>query len=227
MTWQVDHLVVGARTLAEGAAWCQATLGIEPGPGGAHAFMGTHNRLFSIASAGFPRSYLEIIAIDPDAPPPGRARWFDLDDAFVQAVLARGPALLHWVARCADVRSACAALAQMDIDRGEVLRAERRAAQGVLRWQISVRSDGQRLFAGALPTLIEWGDTHPADAMPPSGVVLERVVAGLPAATRALLPDKVEIDPAPGAAPIRATLATPHGPVELFSLPPRPAHVPP
>jgi hypothetical protein len=31
---QLDHLVVAARTLDEGVAWCEATLGVTPGPGG-------------------------------------------------------------------------------------------------------------------------------------------------------------------------------------------------
>jgi hypothetical protein len=35
-----------------------------------------------------------------------------------------------------------------------------------------VRDDGQRLFGGALPTLIQWGDTHPADGMPDAGLSL-------------------------------------------------------
>jgi hypothetical protein len=37
--------------------------------------MGTHNRLLKLGE-GF---YLELIAIDPQAPPPGRPRWFGLD----------------------------------------------------------------------------------------------------------------------------------------------------
>ena len=35
----------------------------------------------------YPGSYLEIIAINPDAPDPGRSRWFDLDDAALQLSL--------------------------------------------------------------------------------------------------------------------------------------------
>ena len=54
--WQLDHLVVAARSLDEGAAWCEATLGIVPGPGGKHPLMGTHNRLFPIASDRHPRA---------------------------------------------------------------------------------------------------------------------------------------------------------------------------
>jgi len=43
-----DHLVVAARTLDEGAAWCEATLGVVPAPGGKHPLMATHNRLLAI-----------------------------------------------------------------------------------------------------------------------------------------------------------------------------------
>jgi len=87
----VDHLVVAARSLEEGVAWCETTLGVTPGPGGKHAFMGTHNRLLKIATEAYPAAYLEIIAIDTDAPPPGRPRWFGLDTLELSA----GPRLVH------------------------------------------------------------------------------------------------------------------------------------
>jgi uncharacterized membrane protein YphA (DoxX/SURF4 family) len=48
----LDHLVIMASTLAQGVAWCEATLGVTPGPGGEHPLMGTHNRL---AAAGHTR----------------------------------------------------------------------------------------------------------------------------------------------------------------------------
>ncbi len=177
----LDHLVVAAATLAEGVAWSEAMLGVTPGVGGRHALMGTHNRVFSIASAAFPHAYFEIIAIDTQAPSPGRRRWFDLDDTALQATVAREPQLIHWVARCSDIVAACAGWREVGIDRGEVLAAERDTPQGMLRWRISVRRDGARLFDGALPTLIEWGDVHPADAMLASGVTLEALrVGGLP-----------------------------------------------
>ena len=70
----LDHLVVLCASLADGEAWCQATLGLAPGPGGRHALMGTHNRLLLLAGEGMAPAYLELIAIDPDAPVPGRAR---------------------------------------------------------------------------------------------------------------------------------------------------------
>jgi Glyoxalase-like domain len=92
----LDHLVIAARTLDAGVAWCEATLGMRPDAGGRHAFMGTHDRVFSIATAMFPRSYIEIVAIDPEADAaaePGarrRARWFDLDDPALQRAIAVG-----------------------------------------------------------------------------------------------------------------------------------------
>ena len=67
MKTQIDHLVVVAKTLEQGVKWCEAKLGITPGPGGEHAQFGTHNRLFKIANPTNPLAYLEIIAIDPDA----------------------------------------------------------------------------------------------------------------------------------------------------------------
>ena len=33
-TPMLDHLVVMAASLDEGVAWCEATLGVTPGPGG-------------------------------------------------------------------------------------------------------------------------------------------------------------------------------------------------
>jgi hypothetical protein len=217
--WALDHLVVAARSLGEGVDWCEATLGITPGPGGRHPLMGTHNRLFSIASAAFPRAYFEIIAIDPDAGAPGRARWFDLDQPALQAALAAGPALIHWAARCAALQAELAALQAAGIERGEALAAERPTPRGLLRWRISVRPDGARLADGALPTLIEWGEVHPADTMPDSGVVLDSVaLAGLPAAARSRLPPGVRVAAEAHAEPIVAVLRTPRGLVSLPSL---------
>lgn len=175
---QLDHLVVAATTLDEGVAWCEATLGVVPGPGGPHPLMGTHNRLLGLGGERFPRSYFELIAIDQAAVPArGRhqRRWFDLDDPMLRTALAKeGPRLVHWVARVPDARAAVHALAAepTHIDRGQVLAASRDTPQGRLDWQITVRDDGQRLFYGALPTLIQWGGVHPADGFAPSGLSL-------------------------------------------------------
>lgn len=173
MALQLDHLVVAAATLEQGVAWCEATLGITPGPGGQHALMGTHNRLFALDGTRFPRAYFEIIAIDPQAPAPGRVRWFDLDDAALRASVVQQPRLVHWVARCDNTAELVSRWAALGLDVGRLLTASRLTPAGELRWQITVRDDGRRLMQGALPTLIEWGDRHPTDRMPASGVSLQ------------------------------------------------------
>ena len=178
-TTQVDHLVIVAATLAQGVQWCEATLGITPGPGGQHALMGTHNRLFTIASPRYPQAYFEIIAIDRAAPAPGRQRWFDMDDPILREQLVRaGPQLVHFAASVADARASVAALAAMDIDRGVIVQASRPVARGLLQWQITVRDDGQRLFNGCLPTLIHWDDANPTVDMPDSGIKEELSALG-------------------------------------------------
>ena len=223
----VDHLVVLAPSLAEGVAWCEATLGVVPGPGGEHPLMGTHNRLIPVNTAAFPRAYLEIIAINREAVPQraaGAKRWFDLDDETLQARLrTQGPQLAHWVAEVPDLPQALATLSAQGIDRGQVVAASRPTPQGLLRWQISVRDDGQRLFDGCLPTLIKWGAAHPCDHLPSSGVQLQALqlqhpdAAALRAACGAAgLAQVATITDGP-APRLQALLATPHGPLVLNS----------
>jgi hypothetical protein len=213
----LDHLVVAAASLAEGVAWCEATLGVTPGPCGAHALFGTHNRL--LRSDAHPQAYLEIIAIDPAAtptrPPPLR-RWFDLDDPALRRRLAdEGPQLIHWVASVPDIDAACARLSALGIERGPVIEASRPTPQGLLRWRITVRDDGQRLFGGALPTLIQWGDTHPAAAMAAAGLSLQALrlqhpeAQRLQAALAAIGLDGVGVQPGPSG--LRADLGTTSG----------------
>jgi hypothetical protein len=212
----VDHLVVGAHTLDQGASWCERVLGVTPAPGGKHVAMSTHNRLLAIGSAAFPQAYLEIIAIDPAAPPPSRVRWFGLDEPATQARLRERPQLLHWVARSTRLDATLAALAAQGIDAGQAVAAERASPNGIYRWRIAGRADGRLLFGGALPTLIEWSGMHPTDHLPASAVALQALtLGGLPAAAVQALALQ-GVAQAPGAA-LRAVLDTARGPVELSS----------
>ena len=234
MTATLDHLVIAATTLEAGVRWCEATLGLAPDAGGAHPQMGTHNRLLNISSPAFPRAYLEIIAIDPAAAAPGagQRRWFDLDDAALQASLApdggqggEGAALIHLVARTDDLPACTQALAALPrpVDRGTAVAMYRDSPAGRVHWRITVREDGQRLFQGALPTLIQ-RDTasHPTDGLPERGLRLR--------ALRARHPDAATLGPAlealglrdaialqPGPTDLIAELDTPRGPVALHS----------
>lgn len=220
---RIDHLVVGAASLGEGSAWCERTLGVAPGPGGEHLLFGTHNRLLRVATVDHPLAYFEVIAANPAAgPQDGRRRWFDLDDEAVQASLRRhGPRLLHWVVQVPDVRAAVDRLAALGIDRGEVVQASRMTPRGLLEWRITVRPDGARLFDGCLPTLIQWGETHPAATMPESGVTFHGLslthprAAELRAALDAIGLEGVGVQE--GAANLCAAFVTPTGTVRLDS----------
>ena len=145
-----------------------------------------------------------------------------MDDAALrEQVRAHGPRLIHWVARVPDLQEAAARLAMLEIDRGELLHASRDTPAGLLQWQITVRPDGRRLFDGCLPTLIQWGDTHPTQAMADQGVALESLALAHPqaGALRQAL-DAVGLGAIPvhtGPARLQARLRTPRGPVELFS----------
>lgn len=227
---QLDHLVVIAPDLEAGVRWCESTLGVTPGPGGAHPLMGTHNRLMKIATPDFPDAYFEIIAINSAVAPEraaGLKRWFDLDNLALRERLDRdGPQLAHWVARTAEVQQACAAWRAFGIDRGVPLSASRMTPDGLLEWQITVRDDGQRLFDGALPTLIQWGAVHPAPRMAPSSITLRSLRLCHPEADRLraaldalglLRPDRLSVEAGP--ARLEALLDTPRGPVTVGSLP--------
>lgn len=156
----LDHLVVAAASLDAGADWIEARLGLRPVPGGKHATMGTHNALVGLG----PTSYLEVIAIDPQAPKPARPRWFDLDEPRMRAQLAESPALIHWVARTRDIE---AAAVQCPIDLGPITAMQR----GDFEWRLTVPDDGHLPERGLVPTLIEWvGRLHPADALPDLGL---------------------------------------------------------
>ncbi|WP_396436556.1 VOC family protein [Limnohabitans sp.] len=233
MKTQIDHLVVMAASLDQGVQWCEATLGISPGPGGEHEKYGTHNRLFKIASPQFPLAYFEIIAINPEAVIPKRAqvpRWFDMDDAAVQKAVAQGPRLIHFVSSTEDVKSARHLLRTQGIERGQVVQASRKSRKGTLNWQITVREDGERLFNGCLPTLIQWGKPeatdplrlHPRNSLPRSGVTLQGLTvshpsgAKLQAAFDAIGLADIAIETGP--ANLVASLQTPKGLVQLQSL---------
>ena len=220
MSVVLDHLVVAAASLEQGVAWCEAVLGVTPGPGGKHPLMGTHNRLMKISTGAYPDCFLEIIAIDAAAPPPGRVRWFGLDDAALQHSLADAPRLLHAVARSTMLDMHRWGLITVGLKAGEPIAASRETADGLLQWDILVREDGQLNCGGALPTLMQWKGTHPASRMPESGLTLKSVTLhGVPARARDVLRLRgVQVLPEAGTA-IIATLATPRGDVTLRSHP--------
>lgn len=145
-----------------------------------------------------------------------------MDDLALRAHIEQhGPTLTHFVAKVPDVTAAVAVLASQGIDRGAVVPASRQTATGLLQWQITVREDGQRLFDGCLPTLIQWGQTHPTDAMPASGVTLHGLhvqhpqASALNAAYQAV--GLSGLTATKGPARLHVQLQTPRGLVDLHS----------
>ena len=207
----LDHLVVAAATLEQGEDYVETRLGARPLRGGRHVAMGTHNSLLKLGE----KTYLEVIAIDPEAVAPGRARWFALDTAALRAEVQEAPRLIHWVARTDDIVAACRAC---PVECGEV----QAMARGAFEWRITIPADGHLPGGGVLPTLIEWADErHPADTMPNAGIRLVALAGAHPepalirSALAALsLADAIKVTFA--ATPrLAAMLQTPRGPVTL------------
>lgn len=181
----LDHIAVVARTLDKGADRVASSLGISPGAGGRHPQMGTWNRLLSLG----PDLYLEVIAVDPQAPAPPHPRWFGLDGF-------DGPPRLAFVLR--DPGLACAT-------------AHRTHAltRDDLCWTIALPEAG-----GMLPPLIDWGDTAPPPArLPDSGLRLLALTVPALEGLPPIADQRVRVDAAAGA--IGALVATPQGPRSL------------
>jgi hypothetical protein len=154
----LDHLIVVAPSLDAGCEYVRRALGVAPGPGGEHARMGTHNRLLKLGE----RAYLEVIAVNPRAPHPGRPRWFAMDAPIKECRLAT------WVVRTHDIRAAVAA-SRLPLGKAEPM------SRGRFDWQITVTDDGGLPLDGIAPTIIQWQDVHPMDGVPDSDCSLERL----------------------------------------------------
>jgi Glyoxalase-like domain len=155
MNLLLDHVTLGASSLDAGAAWLQRELGIDMPPGGKHPDMSTHNRVLNVGGERF----LELLAIDPEAPPLPHRRWFGLDDPAVTARLAQRPRGLGWVVRTDDIAAVKAA---SPVDLGSAAHMSR----GGRTWRLTVREDGMMPFDGLVPGFIEWSPgPHPSQSM--------------------------------------------------------------
>ncbi len=142
---ELDHIIVAAQTLDAGVRFIREKLGVDIPPGGRHESMGTHNHVMRLGRS----SFLEVIAVDPDARKPDRPRWFGLDDPATKARLRDGPRLITWVIRTADIVAAVDAAA---IPLGTITRVTR----GALSWRLTVPDDGHMPGGGTIPHVIEW-----------------------------------------------------------------------
>lgn len=170
MTLRIDHFAIGAADLAQGVAALEAALGVCVPAGSKHDKMSTHNHVMQAGN----ESFLELIAIDPEAPDPGRVRWFSLDDPATQARLAERPRALVWVVGTDDLDSV---VATSPVDLGEIVHFRR----GERTWRLTVHADGHLPEGGLLPAFIEWSPgPHPSKGQEDLGVRLAGIHCSTP-----------------------------------------------
>ena len=158
----IDHITVTASQLAQGVAYVEACLGVSMQPGGEHPRMGTHNQLVRLGD----NLFLEVIAPNPAATAPARARWFGLD-----RLAADSPACLStWVVRSTHIQSTVEQASE-ELGPIEVM------SRGNLQWQITIPESGDMPLDGVAPAVIEWPlGVHPAQQLPDQGLSLQRFV---------------------------------------------------
>ena len=183
---RLDHIAIGCITLAEGAEYVRARTGLGIPAGGEHPLMGTHNLLMATG----PDNFLEVIAINPDAPAPPHPRWFGLDTADFTS----HPRPHAWILNSDDLATARAC--------GINLGTPRTVTRGSLTWRFAVRDDGTIPLDGAAPMLMQWPNmpAHPAAAMTNFGARLKSINLHTPhAAILNHLLGKLADGPMPGA----------------------------
>ncbi|MEX2199690.1 MAG: VOC family protein [Burkholderiales bacterium] len=154
-------MAIVAPSLADGVAYVQQTLGVTMQVGGEHPRMGTHNYFLKLGD----KVYLEVISINPAAPRPDRARWFQLDEPDS----SRPIRLATWIARTDDIYAAAAA---SPVPLGDVEPMSR----GPINWLITIPKDGSLPLQGIAPALIQWPPgTHPTSTLQDMGCSLVRL----------------------------------------------------
>ncbi len=157
---ELDHLVFAAHDLDAGVAEIEAMLGVRATPGGQHPGMGTRNAIIAIG----PSAYLEILAPDPDQPPPAGPRWFGLDTL-------PAPRLVTWAAKGTFLEQLVHDARRHGLDLGDVRSGSRRRPDGVtVSWRVT--SPGADIADGVVPFFIDWeASPHPSQSAT-SGITL-------------------------------------------------------
>ncbi len=156
MKTQIDHIVIGAANLEQGAEYVKDLFGVEMPKGGEHPLMATHNLLMQLGGNVF----IEVISINPEAAPPERPRWYGLDDPLVFQSLKQSPRLLTWVVNSNNIS---ALLHDSEFEFGIATPVTR----GNLNWNFAIPDDGRLLAGGILPYVMQWHvSPHPAAQMP-------------------------------------------------------------
>lgn len=170
MNNKIDHFAIGCETLAQGVDDLQGKLGVEVPAGSKHDMMSTHNCVMQSGN----ESFLELICIDPEAPDPGRTRWFTLDDPNTKARLSQRPRALCWVVNTDNLDKLVEA---SPVELGEIVTFVR----GERSWRLTVPADGHLPGNALLPAFIEWSPgPHPSSGQQDLGVSLSNVILSHP-----------------------------------------------
>jgi len=208
---QLDHIAITASSLEVGIEYIRHALGVTPQIGGEHPRMGTHNYCLKLGE----KIYLEVISINPDAASPGRPRWFQLD----QQISNQAVRLATWIVRTEDIQTA---VSESPTFLGHIESMSR----GPINWHITIPRDGSLPLDGVAPTVIQWQDVHPADALEDLGCSLIRLEGFHPDAAKVMaVLESIGFDGdfsvfpiAPGEQPyLVAHISTPTGSRELRS----------
>jgi len=147
----IDHLVYATSDLARGIEEIEQLTGVTPTLGGQHIGRGTRNALIDLGND----VYLEIVAPDPDQPPPSSERWFGVDQV-------TGSRIATWVVKGRDLSTFRERAVRNGVPLGEVRAGGRQRPDGVkLSWQVT---EPVPLIAdGVIPFFIDWGASpHPS-----------------------------------------------------------------
>ncbi len=203
----VDHLVYATSDLHRGVAEIEAILGVRASPGGSHPGRGTRNALLALG----PRTYLEIIAPDPEQPAPAAKRWLGVDDGGRSR-------LVTWAATGSNLTLVRQSAAEKGVRLGEVGSGSRRQPDGtMLAWEFT--DPGMLLADGVVPFLIDWKTSmHPSERAAQGATLREfGAVHPDPSSVRRMLDAlAIEMAVASGSEPaLIAVIDSPKGRIEL------------
>lgn len=155
MSHNVDHIIWACRELAGGIEELEAMTGVRAEAGGKHPGLGTHNALIHLGD----RSYLEIVAPDPDQ---AGGPWA----SSLLAMAGTGP--LHWAVARPKLGNYRHGLSALIGGGNEVVRASRRhPTLGLLSWELLLLPHHE--FGCLVPFLIDWRDSpHPTEPLEPA-----------------------------------------------------------
>jgi hypothetical protein len=207
---RVDHLLYATPDLNRGVEEIEKLIGVRATEGGQHPGRGTRNALIAVG----PTAYLEIIAPDPEQPPPRTPRLFGMDGLQKSRLVA-------WAANGSDLGQLTLEAARTGVRLGELSSGSRKRPDGtLLSWQFT---DPRTVVAdGIVPFFIDWGQSpHPAHTAA-GGASLTDLRAEHPDAPRVQgmlrqlgLDLFVQSGPTPA---LIAVIDGPRGPVELRSV---------